>query len=425
MSTDTSNVSDKTSYHFADGVSRLGTETAFEVLARAKALEAQGRSIVHLEIGEPDFDTPKHVIEAACKALHSGHTHYTNAAGVPELRSAIVRYISRTRGVSGLTMDNVVVTPGAKPIIFYTCLALLQAGDEALYLNPGFPIYESMINFCGAKPVPLPLHFDGKDFYLDMKEVESLITNKTRLIIINTPANPTGFVFSAEQLRAIADLAIRHDLIVLSDEVYCGILYGDDKDNSDGSKMFNSIYSLPGMMSRTILLDGFSKTYAMTGWRMGFGVMPREIAQKFTKFMINSNSCTASFSQQACVAALEGPMDEVNAMVRAFRERRDVIVNGLNQIPGFACPCPRGAFYVFPNIERTGIPSKVLADALLQRAGVACLDGACFGKYGSGFIRFSYANSLPNIQEALRRIDKCVRELMAEQKQNETTEKSS
>lgn len=416
MSTDSSsNVSDKTEYRFADGVSRLGTETAFEVLARAKALEAQGRSIVHLEIGEPDFDTPKHIIEAACKALQSGHTHYTNAAGIPELRSAIVRYISRTRGVSGLTVDNVVVTPGAKPIIFYTCLSLLQPGDEALYLNPGFPIYESMINFTGAKAVPLPLHFDGSDFYLDMNEVESLITERTRLIIINTPANPTGFVFTAQQLRAIADLAIRRDLMVLADEVYCGILYPEGSTNNSGEKTFHSIYSLPGMMSRTILLDGYSKTYAMTGWRMGFGVMPREIAQKFTKFMINSNSCTAAFSQQACIAALEGPMDEVHTMVDAFHERRDVIVRGLNEIPGFVCPCPRGAFYVFPNVERTGIPSKTLADALLQRAGVACLDGACFGQYGTGFIRFSYANSLTNIQEALRRIDKCVRELMAEQ----------
>lgn len=413
MSTDTSNVSDKTSYRFADAYFRLGTETAFEVLARAKALEAQGRNIVHLEIGEPDFDTPKHIVEEACKALKAGHTHYTAAAGTPEMRAAIVRHISRTRGVSGLTVDNVVVTPGGKPIIFYTCLALLQAGDEALYLNPGYPIYESMINYCGAKAVPLPLRFNGTDFYMDMNEVSSLINERTRLIIINTPANPTGMVFSSEQLRAIADLAIRHDLIVLADEIYSGILYDDDS-----AKAFESIYSLPGMMSRTILLDGFSKTYAMTGWRMGYGVMPREIAEKFTKLLINSTSCTPPFSQLACIAALEGPMDEVDAMVRAFRERRDVIVAGLNKIPGFVCPTPRGAFYAFPNVEGTGIPSKELADALLQRAGVACLDGACFGKYGTGFLRFSYANSLENIQEALRRVDKCVRELMAEKKQS-------
>jgi aspartate aminotransferase len=377
---------------------RLGTETAFEILARAKALESQGRDIVHLEIGEPDFDTPAHIVEAGVRAMRHGHTHYTPAAGVPELRQAIARHISRSRGID-VEPEQVVVTPGAKPIIFFSILALLQEGDEAIYPNPGFPTYESVIKFVGATPVALPLR-EEKGFRFDADEFHSLVSDRTRLVILNSPQNPTGGVLTQKDLQVVADVAQERDIMVLSDEVYEQILY-------EGEHV--SIMSLPGMESRTILLDGFSKTYAMTGWRMGYGVMPADLAQHVIKLMINSNSCTAGFTQQAGIAALQGPSDGVKTMVSSFQRRRQVIVDGLNQIPGFRCAQPSGAFYVFPNVEGTGMSSKSLADHLLETAGVALLDGGSFGRYGQGYLRLSYANSVKNIELALERIDQAVR----------------
>jgi len=374
---------------------RIGTESAFEVLVRARALEAQGRSIIHLEIGEPDFDTPQHVIEAAVSALYRGYTHYTPSAGIPELREAIARYISTSRGLS-FTPDNVVVTPGGKPIMFFTILALVDEGDEVLYQNPGFPIYESMINFVGAKPVPMHL-VETNGFQLDLDRLRQSITPRTRLLILNTPHNPTGAVIDREQLQEIARLAVEHDFWVLSDEIYERILY-------EGEHI--SIATFPGMLERTIILNGFSKTYAMTGWRLGYGVMPEELAKQVTLLMINSNSCTSACTQKAGVAALTGPQTESEKMVAEFRRRRDAIVAGLNRLPGVSCFKPRGAFYVFPNITGTGMTSKECADLLLYEAGVACLAGTAFGALGEGYIRFSYANSLENIQLALERMEK-------------------
>lgn len=371
----------------------LGTETAFEVLAKAKALEAQGREIIHLEIGEPDFDTPAHIVEAAVKALRDGQTHYTPSAGIPAVRQAIANHVNQSRNVD-IQPEHVVVTPGAKPIMFFIILALLGDGDEAIYPDPGFPIYESMINFVGAKAVPLPLR-EEKEFRFDPNEFRSLVTDRTRLIILNSPQNPTGGILTREDVAVVAEVARERDIMVLSDEVYEQILY-------EGEHV--SIMSLPGMQSRTILLDGFSKTYAMTGWRLGYGVMPTPLAEQITKLMVNSNSCTAAFTQLAGVAALSGPRDEVNAMVAAFRKRRDVIVAGLNQIPGFGCVNPAGAFYAFPNIKGSGMPAKALADYLLNTAGVAALGGTSFGRYGEGYLRFSYANSVENIERALARI---------------------
>ncbi len=382
---------------FAQRMSRLGTETAFEVLARAKALEAQGRDIIHLEIGEPDFDTPAHIVEAGVRALREGHTHYTPAAGVPELRQAIARHISESRGIDARP-EQVVVTPGAKPIMFFTILALAEAGDEVIYPNPGFPIYESMINFVGATPVPLPLR-EERDFRFDADEFRSLVSDRTRLIILNSPQNPTGGVLTRVDLQAVAEVARERRIMVLSDEVYEQILY-------EGEHV--SIASLPDMQELTILLDGYSKTYAMTGWRLGYGVMPVPLAEQVTKLMVNSNSCTAAFTQQAGIAALAGPKDRVRAMVEAFRERRDVIVNGLNQIPGIRCVMPAGAFYAFPNVTGTGLGSRELADRLLNQAGVATLPGDSFGAYGAGYLRLSYANSVENIRRALARIEEVV-----------------
>lgn len=378
----------------AERMNRLGTESAFEVLARAKALEAQGRQIIHLEIGEPDFDTPAHIIEAGVKAMRAGHTHYTPAAGVPELRRAIARHIGHSRGIE-VRPEQVVVTPGAKPIMFFTILALLQPGDEAIYPNPGFPIYESMINFVGAKPVALPLR-EEKAFRFDGDEFRSLISDKTRLIILNSPQNPTGGVLTRADLELVAETIRDREIMVLSDEVYNQMLYDDQQ--------HVSLASLPGMADQTVLLDGCSKTYAMTGWRLGYGVMPVWLAEHIGRLMVNSNSCTAAFTQQAGIAALEGPHDAVRAMVDAFRERRQVIVEGLNRIPGFRCVAPAGAFYAFPNVTETGMPSKELGRYLLEEAGVAVLDGDCFGRYGEGYLRLSYANSVENIRLALERI---------------------
>lgn len=384
----------------AKRMSRLGTETAFEVLAKAKALEAQGREIIHLEIGEPDFDTPANIIAAGVKALNSGQTHYTPAAGILPLRQSIANEVARTRGIP-VQPEQVVVVPGGKPIMFYVMLAMCESGDEVIYPNPGFPIYESMINFAGAKAVPIPLRMEN-DFGLDVDELKSLVNDRTRLIILNSPANPTGGVLTAEQLAQVAELAMARGIPVLSDEIYGRILYEGE---------FASIASVPGMADQTIILDGYSKTYAMTGWRMGYGVMPAELARYITKLVTNSTSCTATFSQYAGIEALEGPQDAVDAMVAAFRRRRDLIVDGLNQIPGFHCLSPKGAFYVFPNIEGTGKTSQELADLLLYEGGVAALSGTCFGAYGEGFLRFSYANSEENLRKALERINDVVKRL--------------
>ncbi len=377
----------------ATRMSRLGTETAFEVLAKAKALEAQGRDIIHLEIGQPDFATPPNIIDAAVNALHAGHTGYTPANGILPVREAIAEEVSSTRGIS-VHPDQVVVVPGGKPIMFYVLLALCEAGDEVIYPNPGFPIYESMINFVGATPVPMPLRMN-REFSFDPDEFRELISDRTKLIIINSPANPTGGVISSADLAQVAEVALARGIPVLSDEIYSRIIYDGD---------FASITATPGMEDLTIILDGYSKTYSMTGWRAGYGVMPVELAQQMTKLMVNSNSCTAAFTQMAGIEALRGPQDAVGDMVAAFRRRRDLIVAGLNDIPGFRCLMPKGAFYSFPNIEGTGKSSRELADLLLYEAGVAVLAGTSFGAYGEGFLRLSYANSEENISRALARI---------------------
>ena len=377
----------------SERLARLGTETAFEVLVRARALEAQGRNVVHLEIGEPDFDTPSHITDAAVAALKSGVTHYGPSAGLPDLRQAVAEESTARRGVKA-TPEMVVVTPGGKPIMFYVILALVDPGDEVLYPNPGFPIYESMIRFIGGVPVPVRL-LEEKAYALDVDQLVSKITAKTKLIILNYPHNPTGGTIPESGLRAVADAAARHGIPVLADEIYSRILY-------DGRHV--SIAAMPGMEPHAIVLDGFSKTYAMTGWRLGYGIMPAPLAQVVAKLQTNAVSCTASFTQLAGVQALRGDQSSVDAMVAEFRRRRDAIVDGLRQIPGFKCPRPKGAFYVFPNIAGTGFSAKALADRLLDEAGVACLSGTAFGEWGEGHLRFSYANSLDNIQEALRRI---------------------
>ena len=386
---------------FAKRMETLGTETAFEVLAKAKALEKQGKDVVHLEIGEPDFDTPKNVKEAAIKALNAGYTHYGPSAGIPELRETIAQYISKTRGIKA-DPDEVVVTPGAKPIMFFSILALVNPGEEVLYPNPGFPIYESVVNFVGAKPVPIPLK-EENDFRLDPEYVEEKITKKTKMIILNSPENPTGGVLTIDDLKAIADcISDRDDVFVLSDEIYSRIIY-------EGTH--ESIASLPGMKEKTILLDGFSKTYAMTGWRLGYGVMRKDLAQKVAQLQTNSNSCTCTFTQIAGIEALKGSQAEPERMDAGFKKRREVIVSGLNDIKGITCKKPRGAFYVFPNITGTGMNCRELGDYLLKEAGVAVLSGTSFGKYGEGYLRLSFANSIGNIQKALDRISKAVEKL--------------
>ncbi len=378
----------------AKRMARLGTETAFEVLVKAKALEAQGRDIIHLEIGEPDFDTPSNIIEAGCDALRKGFTHYGPSAGMPELREVIAQHVSETRRVN-VTPDEVVVVPGGKPIIFFSILALAEHGDEIIYPNPGFPIYESMINYVGAKAVPIRLR-EELDFRLDVDELASLINDRTKLIILNSPQNPTGGVLTKDDIAAIARTIGDRNIMVLSDEIYSQLIFeGED----------HSIMSIDGMKERTILLDGFSKTYAMTGWRMGYGVMRPDLATHISRLMTNSNSCTASFTQMAGVEALRGSQNVVDAMRAKFKKRRDVMVAGLNKIKGFSCRVPHGAFYVFPNITKTGWPSKKLAEALLEDAGVAALSGTAFGDFGEGYLRFSVANSIENIEKALDRID--------------------
>jgi aspartate aminotransferase len=376
-------------------MSKIGIESAFEVLVKARALEAQGKSIIHLEIGEPDFPTPKHVVEAGKKALDEGWTKYGPTTGLPDLRQAIANYICATRQVK-VGPENVCVVPGGKPIMYFVIIALVEPGDEVIYPDPGFPIYESMIRFQGGVPVPMPL-LEKNNFSLDLNVFKSLLTKKTKLVILNSPANPTGGIIPADDVRQIADLLRDRDVMVLSDEIYSRIVY-------DGVP--KSITSFDGMLEKTCILDGFSKTYSMTGWRLGYGVMPLWLADAVSKLMVNSNSCTASFTQKAGVAALTGPQNDVDHMVAEFRRRRDAIVKGLNSIPGFHCLVPAGAFYAFPSVKGTGIPSKELADLLLNEAGVACLNGTAFGIYGDGYIRFSYANSLENILDAIERIRK-------------------
>ncbi|MFZ0305128.1 MAG: pyridoxal phosphate-dependent aminotransferase [Terracidiphilus sp.] len=375
-------------------MSRLGTETAFEVLARAKALERQGRNIIHLEIGEPDFATPPNIVEAAVVALRGGYTHYGPSAGLPELRETIARYVSCTHRVM-VEPSEVVVVPGGKPIMFYVMLALIDEGDEVIYPNPGFPIYESMINYAGGTAIPIPLR-EEREFRVDMDELAHLITPHTRLIILNSPQNPTGGVLDRADIEAAARVIGDRDIMILSDEIYSRLQF-------EGEPF--SIMSLPGMKERTILLDGFSKTYAMTGWRIGYGVMRADLAAQITRLMTNSNSCTASFTQRAALEALTGDQSAVRVMRSEFERRSRAFVEGLNKIRGFHALMPKGAFYVFANIEQTGWGAKAVADALLDEAGVAGLAGTSFGRYGEGFVRFSVANSMENLTEALRRIE--------------------
>ncbi len=378
---------------FSERMSRLGTESAFEVLARAKALERQGREIIHLEIGEPDFDTPAYIKEAAKRALDAGATHYGPSAGLPELREAIARHVSQTRGIP-VSPEEVVVTPGAKPIMFFTILALVNRGEEVIYPNPGFPIYESVVDFVGGVPVPIPLR-EETGFGFDLALFERRISERTRLIIINSPQNPTGGVLERAQIEVIADIARQGRIPVLADEIYRYFLYEGE---------FASIASLPGMKEQTIILDGFSKAYAMTGWRLGYGVMPVSLAEHVTRLMVNSASCTATFVQLAGLAALQGDHLPVAQMVAEFKRRRDLIVDGLNKLPGVSCRSPRGAFYVFPNVNAVGRPALEIADLLLSEAGVAALAGTAFGQHGEGYLRLSYANSEANLKKALERM---------------------
>ncbi|HTW91622.1 MAG TPA: pyridoxal phosphate-dependent aminotransferase [bacterium] len=380
----------------ADRMNRLGTETAFDCLCRAKALECK-MDVVHLEIGEPDFDTPGHIREAAKKALDEGYTHYGPSAGLPELRAAVAKYAGNLRGVH-INPEQVVITPGGKPVMAFAIMALVEEDDEVIYPNPGFPIYESLIGYMGGTPVPIQLH-EEHDFRLDAEELAAKVNARTKLIVINSPQNPTGGVLTREDLRLIAQTALKHDVWVLADEIYAEILY-------EGK--FESISQFPEIHERLMILDGFSKTFAMTGWRIGYGIMPVQMAEKLARIQTNMNSCTSTFTQRACIDALTGPRTEIDQMLGEFKKRRDFIVKGLSEIPGFRCKLPQGAFYAFPNVEGTGIDCEVLARRILDEKGVACLAGTCFGKYGDGFLRFSYANSVENIAKALPRIRELV-----------------
>ena len=377
----------------ADRMRILGTESAFDVLARARALEAQGRKVIHLEIGEPDFDTPANITQAAIGALQQGYTHYGPAAGLPELRDAIAAHIERTRGLQ-IDPGRVVVTPGAKPIMFFSILALVNPGDEVIYPDPGFPIYDSMIGFVGGVKRPITLR-EERGFRLDVNELADLVNERTRLIILNSPHNPTGSVLTRADLAAIADVVSESQVLVLSDEIYSEIMYDPEH---------VSLATFPGMLDRTIILDGFSKTYAMTGWRLGYGVFPEWLAPHIARLQVNATSCTASFTQRAGIEALSGSQDGARAMLVELRRRREVIVRGLNDVPGLSCLSPQGAFYVFPNIKGTGKSSQELADLLLYEGGVATLPGTAFGAGGQGYLRLSYANSVENIRLALERM---------------------
>lgn len=378
----------------ASRMSRLGTETAFSVLAKARALEAQGRHIIHLEIGEPDFDTPENIVEAGVRALRDGQTHYTPAAGIPQLREAIAADVAKSRGIK-VDPAQVVVTPGGKPIMFFVILALIDEGDEVVMPNPAFPIYESMVDFVGGKPVFVPLRQE-QGFRFDLDEFKATLTDRTRLVILNSPANPTGGILTKADIEGLANiLRERPDIMILSDEIYSRLLYTGE---------FASIAAEPEMAERTIILDGFSKTWAMTGWRLGYGVMPQELAEQVAKLQVNSNSCVNAVTQWAGLEAITGPQDSVERMLAEFRGRRDLIVSGLNALPGVECLTPEGAFYAFPNISGTGRSSADLADLLLNEAGVAALSGTAFGRYGEGHLRFSYANSRENISLAVSRM---------------------
>jgi aspartate aminotransferase len=383
-----------TEANLAARMSRLGTESAFEVLARARALEAEGRKIIHLEIGEPDFDTPQHIKQAAAEALEAGFTHYCAAPGLPALREAIGEFFGRT-GRQAYPADRIVVTPGAKPVMFFLIMALCEEGDEVLYPNPGFPMYESITAFAGAKPVAVPLR-EENDFRMDPDEVAALVTDRTRLLILNSPHNPCGSALTKADIEALAALAIERNIYVMADEMYWAIRYGSEHD---------SISTVDGMADRTILLDGSSKTFAMTGWRLGFAALPPELVEPVTRLIINSVSCTAAFTQRAMLAGLTGPWEPIEAMVEEFHKRRDVIVEGLNRIDGISCLEPAGAFYAFPNVTQLGVPSERVADFLMNEAGVSCLAGTAFGEYGQGYLRFSYANSIEAIRDALEAIE--------------------
>ena len=383
----------------AKRMSRLGTETAFEVLAKAQKLEAQGKNVIHLEIGEPDFDTPENIVSAGQNALSNGFTSYNPSPGYGDLRDVIAKDISTSRGIK-VSGENVIVTPGGKPIMFFVMLALIENGDEVLYPNPGFPIYESRIEFCGGTAVPMQLHGD-RDFNIDISEVRNQITPKTKLMIINSPNNPCGSILGDSELEELANIAKENNILVLSDEIYSRFLFEGDH---------NSITTFPDMLSRTIVLDGLSKTYALTGWRIGYGVFPDNLIEPISRLVTNSVSCTASFTQQAAIEAISGSQKQPNLMVDEFKRRRNIIVDGLNSIPGFNCAMPKGAFYAFPDISGTGFSSGVLANRLLEDAGVALLAGECFGKYGEGFLRISFANSEKNLNEALSRIEKFIKE---------------
>lgn len=380
---------------YAERMQRMSTAASFEMLARGKALEAAGHSIVHLGIGEPDFDTPAHIRAAAERAMAEGWTHYGPAAGLPDLRAAIARAWSADRGLP-CTSEHVVVTPGAKPILFFTMLATLEPGDEVLVPSVAFPTYASVAAFLDARVVLMPLD-PARGFDIDLAALRARITSRTRMIVLNSPHNPTGGVIPLATLHAIAGLAEKHDLLVLSDEIYSRMVYEGEAP---------SIASLPGMAERTAVVDGFSKTWAMTGWRLGFGILPLPLARHVATLMNNSNSCTASFVQKAGIAALEGPMTEVAAMMREFRTRRDLLVAGLGALPGIRCDVPAGAFYAFPDIRGTGFAAAELADRLLEEAGVVTLPGTGFGEAGEGHLRLSYANSQANLREALARIER-------------------
>ena len=372
----------------------LGTETAFETLAKAKELERQGKSIIHLEIGEPDFDTPLHIRDAAKKALDDGFTHYGPSAGQLELRESIAKHQTERQGYK-VSADNVIVTPGGKPVMFFTIMALIEEGDEVIYPNPGFPIYESMIRYMGGTPVPMQLN-EETGYNADIDDLKSLVTPRTKLMIVNSPNNPCGSVIPETDLKRIAEIALENDIVVMADEIYKDMYYGGQE--------HVSITKFPGMRDRTVILDGFSKSYAMTGWRLGYGVFPDFLVEPVVRLMTNSVSCTSVFSQMAAIAALEGPQDSVRMMMEEFTKRRDLVVEGLNSLPGVTCPEPKGAFYAFPNIRATGLSSQEFAEKAMYDAGVALLAGTAFGQYGDGYVRISFANSQENLQEAIERL---------------------
>ena len=385
------------SEYLSSAVQKLGTETAFKVLAKAKQLEATGKSIIHLEIGQPGFPTPKNICEAGKQAIDDGLTGYGPTCGLPDFRELIAQHVAESRGID-VRPSQVVVTPGGKPVMFYTLLSLIEPGDEVIYPDPGFPIYRSLIHYLGGKVVPMPL-VEANDFSFEIDQLRKIVSDRTKLLILNSPQNPTGGALSREDLQEVAELCVKHDVLILSDEIYSRLLY-DAK--------FESVTQFDGIPERTAILDGFSKTYSMTGWRLGYGIFPEWLVDSIERLMVNSNSCTTTFVQRAGMEALTGPQNPVDEMRESFRERRDFIVEGLNKIPGISCRMPRGAFYAFANVSELPLPSKKLETHLLEEAGVACLAGDGFGEHGKGFLRFSYANSIENIAEALRRIDKTV-----------------